>query len=45
MQEDEFGLTAISGRGVMIYDGEDGRFELRLASVHALLAPPEQQGR
>jgi hypothetical protein len=41
----ELDVTDIRGMGLMIYDGEDGHFELRLASVHAFSALPEQQGR
>jgi NADH dehydrogenase [ubiquinone] 1 alpha subcomplex assembly factor 1 len=33
----------IRGMGLMIYDGKDGPFELRLASVHAFAAPAERQ--
>jgi hypothetical protein len=33
----------IRGMGLMIYDGRDGRFDLRLASVHAVSSPAEQQ--
>lgn len=35
----ELDITDIRGMGLMIYDGEDGRFELRLASVHAFPSP------
>lgn len=41
----ELDLTEIRGMGLMIYDGENGHFELRLASVHAFPAPPEPQGQ
>ena len=40
----ELDPAGIRGMGLMIYDGEDGHFELRLASVHAFPAPPEPQG-
>ena len=33
----------IRGMGLMIYDGRDGRFDVRLANVHAFSAPAEQQ--
>lgn len=49
----ELDPAEIKGMGLMIYDGKDGRFELRLASVHAFPAadslrasarrPPENQ--
>ena len=32
--------TRITGMGLMIYDGQDGPFALRLASVHAYSTPP-----
>lgn len=39
----ELDLEKIRGMGLMIYDGEDGRFDLRLASVQAFSAPAEQR--
>jgi len=39
----ELDLAEIRGMGLMIYDGRDGRFDLRLASVHAFSSPEEQQ--
>ena len=39
----ELDPTKIRGMGLMIYDGRDGRFDLRLASVQAFSSPAEQQ--
>ena len=39
----ELDTAKIRGMGLMIYDGQDGRFDLRLASVHAFPPPVTQQ--
>ena len=36
----ELDLSEIMGMGLMIYDKQDGPFELRLASVHTYAEPP-----